>query len=141
MANPSIRGHHGKLSFFENGKPLDVLFITKADVNQDSSFSRAFYVGEALGEGDQTIDGWSGSVDVEVKSGAVDDMIDALITNNLAGVGISDYSMVLTEEYGDGTVRSWAYFDMQFKMSRSQSGQNEKVTKKLDFQASGRVPL
>ena len=141
MANPSIRGHHGKLSFFENGKAVVVLFITKADVNQESSFSRSFYVGEALGEGDQTIDGWSGSVDVEVKGSGVDDIIDALIVNNLAGVGLSDYSMVLTEEYGDGQVKSWAYFDMQFKMSRSQSGQNEKVTKKMDFQAAGRIPL
>lgn len=141
MANPSIRGHHGKLSFFENGAPLALAFLTQAEVTQDSSFSRAMYVGEALPEGDQTIDGWSGSVDVEVKDGQIDDLIDALVTNNLAGVGISDYSMVLTEEYGDGTVRSWAYFDMQFKMGRSQSGQNEKVTKKLDFQASGRVPL
>lgn len=141
MANPSIRGHHGKLSFFENGAPLSILFITQAEVNQDSDFSRSFYVGENLGEGDQTINGWSGSVDVEVKGPEVDEMIDALVTNNLNGVGISDYSMVLTEEYGDGTLKSYAYFDMQFKMSRSQSGQNEKVTKRLEFQASGRVPL
>jgi hypothetical protein len=141
MANPSIRGHKGQFKVFENGQLSNIVDITAASVNQDSSFSRTFYVGRPLPEGDQAIEGWSGSIDLEVKDAAVDEFIDALVTNNLNGIGVSDYTFITVEEYGDGTRKSYVYFDCQFKMSKSQSGLNEKMTKKLDFQASGRQAL
>jgi len=141
MANPSIRGHKGQFKVFENGKLTDIVDITSVDVSQDSSFSRTNYIGRAVPEGDQAIEGWSGSISLEVKDGSVDDFIDGLITNNLNGIGVSDYSFVTTEEYGNGTVRSYAYYDVQWKMSRQQGGLTDKMTKKLDFQASGRIAL
>ncbi len=137
----SIRGHQGTLKFFKNGGEQAIIAITKASVNQDSTFSRAMYVGARLPEGDQTMDGWSGSLDCEVKDSVMDELIDALVTDNLNGIGVADYTMVLQENYGDGQLSSYVYFDMQFKMSKSQGGLNEKITKKLDFQASGRLPL
>lgn len=141
MANPSIRGHQGQFKIFENGELTKIVDITKVDVNQDSSFQRTFYVGRPVPEGDQSVEGWSGSLDLEVKDASVDEFIDALITNNLNGIGVSDYTFVTTELYGDGTAKSYVYGDVQFKMSKSQSGLNEKMTKKLDFQASYRQPL
>lgn len=141
MANPSIRGHKGQFKIFENGQLTGIVDITSVSVNQDSSFSRTMYVGRALPEGDQAIEGWSGSIDLEVKDASVDEFIDALVTNNLNGIGVSDYTFVTTEEYGDGTRKSYVYFDCQFKMSRAQSGLSDKITKKLDFQASGRQAL
>lgn len=141
MAAPSIRGHQGQLKFFENGQLVKIVDLTSIEVNQDSSFQRTFYVGRPVPEGDQTVEGWSGSADAEVKDASIDEFIDALITNNLNGIGISDYSMVTTELYADGTQKSYVYFDMQFKMSKRQSGLNEKMTKRLEFQASGRLPL
>lgn len=141
MANPSIRGHKGQIKIFENGTPVNIVDITSVSVSQDSSFSRTFYVGKPLPEGDQTIEGWSGSCELEVKDAAVDEFIDALITNNLNGIGVSDYSFVTIEEYGDGTRASYVYFDCQWKMSKKQSGLTEKITKTLDFQASGRQRL
>jgi hypothetical protein len=142
MANPSIRGHQASLKFLENGGEIAGLVeTTKMEVSQDSSFSRSFYVGQRIGEGDQTVEGWSGSADFEVKDASVDDLIDALVTNNLNGIGVSDYSFVTTENYGDGVSRSWVYFGLQWKMSRSLGGLNEKVTKRLEFQAAGRLPI
>lgn len=141
MANPSIRGHKGQIKIFENGTPVNIVDITSVSVSQDSSFSRTFYVGKPLPEGDQTVEGWSGSCELEVKDAAVDEFIDALITNNLNGIGVSDYSFVTIEEYGDGTRASYVYFDCQWKMSKKQSGLTEKITKTLDFQASGRQRL
>lgn len=99
------------------------------------------YVGQAVPEGDQAMEGWSGSIDLEVKDAEVDTFIDALTNNNLNGIGVSDYSFLTTENYGDGTTQSYVYFDVQWKMGRRQSGLNEKVTKRLEFQASGRQPL
>lgn len=141
MANPSIRGHKGQFKVFENGQLTNIVDITSVDIAQDSSFSRTFYVGRPVGEGDQSIEGWSGNVSLEVKDDAVDVFIDALTTDNLLGIGVSDYTMVTVEEYGDGTRASYVYFDCQFKMSKNQSGLTEKMTKQLDFQASGRVRL
>lgn len=141
MANPSIRGHKGQFKLFENGQLANIVDITSVSVSQDSSFSRTFYVGRPLPEGDQTVEGWSGSLDLEVKDDSVDAFIDALITNNLNGIGLSDYTFLTVEEYGDGTRASYVYFDVQFKMSKNQSGLNEKLTKSLEFQASGRQRL
>lgn len=141
MANPSIRGHKGSFKIFENGTLTNIVDITAVSVSQDSSFSRTEYVGRPLPEGDQAIQGWSGSIDLEVKDDSVDAFIDALITNNLNGIGVSDYTFLTTEEYGNGTRASYIYFDCQFKMSKSQSGLSEKMTKKLDFQCSGRQRL
>lgn len=141
MANPSIRGHKGQFKVFENGQLTNIVNITSADIAQDSTMSRTFYVGRPLPEGDQSIEGWSGSIEVEVKDAAEDEFIDALITNNLNGIGVSDYTMLTVEEYGDGSRKSYVYFDCQFKLSRRQGGLTEKITKTLEFQASGRTPL
>lgn len=137
----SIRGHQGELKFFQDGELVALVNLMSVEVNQDSTFMRSMYVGNPIPEGDQAIEGWSGNVEAEVKDASIDEFIDALVTNNLNGIGVSDYSMISTERYPDGTLKSYVYFDMQFKMSKSQRGLNEKMTKRLDFQASGRIPL
>ena len=137
----SIRGHNTSIKFLKNGQQVGFANVTKFDVNQDSSFMRSNYVGQALPEGDQSQDGWSGSMDTEVKDAAIDDLIDALVTQNLSGIGVDEVNIVDTERYADGTQRSYVYIDVQAKMSKSQAGSNAKVTKRLDFQASGRIKL
>ena len=141
MVNPSIRGHKGQFKLFENGQLSNIVDITSVSVSQDSSFSRTMYVGRALPEGDQSIEGWSGSIDLEVKDAAVDDLIDALVTNNLNGIGVSDYTFLSIEEYSDGSRRSYVYFDVQWKMSKTNGGLTDKITKSMEFQASGRIKL
>jgi hypothetical protein len=141
MANASIRGHQGQIRFFRDGGDLSVVNLTSVDINQDSSFMRSFYVGQNTPEGDQSIEGWSGSVEAQVKDASIDELIDALVSDNLAGIGVGDYTFIHTENYSDGSTKSYVYFDVQLKMSKRQSGLNEKMTKKLDFQASGRKPL
>lgn len=137
----SIRGHQGQIKFFQDGAQAGFASIRKVTINQDSTFIRSYYVGQAEPEGDQAIEGWSGSVEAEVKSAEIDEFIDALVTNNLNGIGVSDYSFVSTENYADGTTKSYVYYDVQFKMSKDQAGLQEKMVKKLDFQASGRKSL
>lgn len=137
----SIRGHQGKIKLFKAGELADIVDIVSAEVNQESTFSRSFYVGKAIGEGDQTIEGWAGSMDLEVKGPEVDDFIDAIIANNLAGVGVEEITVIMEEHYPDGQIRAYVYYDMQFKMSKRQPNLTEKVTKRLEFQASGRIPL
>ena len=137
----SIRGHMGQFKLFENGAPTKIVDVTSVDISQDSSFSRSYYVGRGEGEGDQSIEGWSGSLECEVKDSSIDDFIDALINSNLIGIGISDYTFITTENYNDGSSSSYVYYGCQFKMSRRQSGLNEKMTKRLEFQADGRKKL
>lgn len=139
--NASIRGHQGQLKFFVDGALAAIANLTKVSIQQKSSFMQSNYVGQPEPEGDQTIEGWEGSMDAEVKDSSIDDMIDALVTNNLNGIGVSDYTLVSTENYADGTSKSWVYYDCQFKMSKEQGGLQEKITKKLDFQCSGRKAL
>ena len=137
----SIRGHQGQIKFFQDGAQVGFASLKKVAINQDSTFQRSYYVGQSEPEGDQAIEGWSGSVEAEVKNAEIDLFIDNLVTNNLNGIGVSDYTFVHTELYADGTTKSYVYYDCQFKMSKDQAGLQEKMTKKLDFQASGRKPL
>lgn len=102
---------------------------------------RSYYVGAPEPESDQAIEGWSGDVEAEVKDANLDEFIDALITNNLNGIGVSDYTFTSTELYADGTTKSYVYYDLVMKMSRKQEGLQAKMTKRLEFQASGRKPL
>lgn len=141
MAGVSIRGHQGQIRFLANGGDTNFVALTKVTLNQDSTFIKSYYVGQSIPEGDQAIEGWSGNVEAEVKDASLDLFIDALITNNLNGIGVADYSMITTENYSDGTTQSYGYFDMQFKMSKDQSGLQAKITKRLDFQAMERRPL
>lgn len=141
MAIPSIRGHQGRIKLFTNGQPAGIINITNFEVNQDSSFLRSNYVGQAVPEGDQDQQGWSGSIDAEVKDDAIDVFIDALVQANLAGIGVDEVTMVLDEFYPNGQIASYVYVDMQFKMSKRNPGQTEKITKRLDFQASLRTRL
>lgn len=138
----SIRGHQGQFKVFQDGALVPKIYnITNVDINQDSTFMRSNYVGQPEPEGDQAIEGWSGSLDMEVKDAGADEFIDALVTSNLAGIGVSDYAFVTTENYADGTSKSYVYYDVQFKTSRKNGGLQEKITKRLEFQASGRKPL
>lgn len=137
----SIRGHQATFKVYENGSEVVIDTITNVSVNQDSNFSRSFYVGAPIPEGDQTIEGWSGSFDLEVKEDRIETFMDALITNNLNGIGVSDYTFITTENYPNGTSASYVYFDCQFSLSKTASGLNEKVTKSVSFQASGRVRI
>lgn len=137
----SIRGHQGSIKFFQDGELLNVANLTNVDINQDSTFMRSRYVGQPIPEGDQSCDGWSGTMDAEVKDAAIDDLIDALVLGNLNGIGVPSFTFTATENYPDGSTRSYVYFDCQFKMAKNQKGQNDKMTKRLEFQASGRLAL
>ena len=138
---PSFRGHQGRFEVYVDGKRQVFDTITKVSVNQDSNFSRAEYVGNPIPEGDQTNNGWSGQIEMEVKDASVDEFIDNLITSNQNGIGYSQIFFIVTESYSDGTNKSYVYSDTQWKMSRDQGGLSDKVTKRLDFQASARQPL
>jgi len=137
----SIRGHLAQVKFFKNGQPMQIVNCTSFEVSQDSSFSRSFYVGAAAPEGDQTVEGWSGSAEFEVKDSAIDDFMDGLITGNLNGVGVDEVTITVQEQYADGQVRAYVYYDIQAKMNHKVGGLQEKLTKRIEFQASGRLSL
>jgi hypothetical protein len=137
----SIRGQQGLFKAYQDGEEQVFDAITRISINQDSTFSRSFYVGNNVPEGDQAIEGWSGQVEAEVKNAAFDEFIDGLVTDNLNGIGVSEYTFIHTEKYADGTSKSYVYFDCQWRLSKENGGLNEKMTKRLDFQASGRIPL
>lgn len=139
--SPSIRGHQALFKAYVNGSELILDTITNVSVNLDSNFSRSMYVGNPLSEGDQSIEGWSGSLDMEVKNDLVEKFIDALITNNMNGIGVADYTFITTEKYPDGSSASYVYVDVQWSLSKSQSGLSDKITKSLSFQASSRIRL
>lgn len=137
----SIRGQMGQLRLLKAGNIVAIVDITKFTVNMDSTFMRTHYAGKAIPEGDQSIDGFSGNIDTEVKDAAMEDFIDAIVTQNYVGVGVEECALVLTETYPDGSDTNYMYNDVQFKYSRDNAGANEKVTKKLDFQAGSRTKL
>ena len=134
----SIRGHNVNIKIFKDGGEVDILTATQFDVNQDANFSRSFDVGRSEGEGDTTYMGFSGSLTLEVKSAALEEMLDDIVQNNLNGIGVSDVTILDTEFYSDGTSKTYVYYGIQLKYSRSVGTMESKVTKKIDWQADGR---
>jgi len=140
MGNPSIKGHQISIEFFQDGKKVVIDTITNVTVNQDSNFTRSQYVGNPIPEGDQTFSGWSGSFDLEVKGPELDELMEAITSQNYNGVGISDLAILETENYSDGRTASFLHMDTQLKLSKTGQG-NQKVTKRLDFQSSFRKKI
>lgn len=137
----TIRGHQARFELYQDDAPVVIDTLTNVQINQDSNFTKSFYVGNPIPEGDQSIEGWSGQFDMEVKSAVIEEFIDALVSNNLNGIGVSEYTFIDTEFYPDGTQKSYVYFDCQFSLNKTKTGLNEKVTKTVNFQAAGRVSL
>lgn len=137
----SIRGHQARFDVYQDGVPQSFDTITNLSINQDSSMTKTFYVGAAIPEGDQSIEGWSGSFDMEVKDSKIDEFLDALISNNLNGIGVSSYFFIATELYPDGTQSTYVYSDCQFSLNKTVAGLNAKVTKSVSFQAMSRVRI
>jgi hypothetical protein len=135
----SIRGHQTAVKFFRNGQLVNLATLTRFEIQMDSSMSKSFYVGSPVPEGDQTIEGWSGSADLEVKGPELDDLMDAIINQNMAGVGVDEITIVDTEMYPDGRSRTYVYSGVRLSTSKSQGGLNEKVTKRLNIQANLRT--
>ena len=137
----AIKGHQTEFRILEDGNIVDIISITKFTRQQDSSFSRSYYVGEKSGRGDQTIEGWSGTIDMETLDAKAEDFIDALMAGNLNGICRKDYALTDTEYYDVGTTRTYMYNDCQIKLSKDNGGLNEKITKKMDWQASSRTKI
>lgn len=137
----AIKGHQGEFRILEDGNIVDIISITKVSLSMDSDMSRSFYVGKKVGVGDQTVLGWSGSLDMEVLDSKAEDFIDGIISGTLNGIGKKDYAFVVSENYDDGSSVSYMFSDCQFKYSREAGGLNEKITKRLEFQASERTKI
>ena len=137
----SIRGHQTRMDLTQDGAPVAIDTITNFSMNQDANFSKSFYVGAAIPEGDTSYEGFSGSFDMEIKNAVIEEFFDAMIANNLAGIGVSDYVLMDTEFFPNGSSTTYAYYDGQFSMSKTAGGSNEKVTKSINFQFSGRTKV
>lgn len=134
----AIKGNMGQFRILEDGNVVDLIEVTKVSVKMDNTMMRSKYVGMSVSVGDQSVDGWSGNFSSEVIDDKIELFFDALISANLAGIGVKDYAFVVTENYPNGTSASYLYSDCQFAYSRENGGFDEKITKSVDFQASFR---
>lgn len=137
----AIRGHQAQFRAYKDGGDLQIINIKSVDVNQVSTFIKSMYVGAKHPVGDQSFEGFEGSLELEVEDATVDEFIDALVTDNLNGIGVGDYSFSITDNYDDGSSKSYVYMDCQWKLGKKIGGLNEKVTQRLEFQAMRREAL
>jgi len=138
MSTPTIRGHQTYIKFFQDGKEQSIDSITDFSVDLESTFMRSKFVGKPIPEGDQSIDGWSGSFNMEVRDSKIESFIDAIVESNLNGIGVTEQYIIDTENYPNGETVSYVYYDVQFSIGKQAKGLDAKVTKSVKFQASGR---
>lgn len=134
----TIRGHQSEVRLLKDGQLVNILHMTKFSAKMDNTMMRSRFVGQSVPMGDQSIDGWSGNAAFEVADDQIEQFIDALVTGNLAGVGVSDYSLIDTEYYADGSSASYLYTDIQWAYSKEVGSFDTKTTKSMDWQASFR---
>ena len=136
---PTIRGHQAFFKLFRNGQQVIIDALTNVSINQEKTIEAYNYVGKAVPETDVMYMGWSGSFEIQVRDSTIEDFIDALITENLNGIGVSDCAFLCTENYPNGTTVTYVYTDCKFGIARQQGGSDSKITKTLDWRAGGRV--
>ena len=141
MPTPTIRGDKVDVRLFENGELKVIGPLTRISINQESNPTRHFYVGNVIPEGDQSISGYSGSLDYEARNRQFNDFFDRMEKAIQTGVAVPSYTMVVTERYNDGTHSIYAYADMQFTFSVDAAGLQEKVMKRVNWQASSRSKI
>ena len=141
MPNPTIRGNSAQIRTIRNGEVINVGPITNFQSSMDSEFFRTFGVGDSVGKSDQAINGWTGRFDLELDNPGLSDFINDMVTENLNGVGLSDYVIVQTFFYSDGQSRSFAFTDCVFRYSENVPTNQGKITASVDFQASRRTEV
>ena len=138
MGGKAIQGRDTQIRLFRNGNLVDIVEINSFNVKQDADFKRSEYVGNSDTEGDVTHKGWSGDFECEVKNSRIDDLIDALIQQNLGRLDIDDMTLQDSENYRDGSRSVYVYYGVQVKYSKSVGSRDDKVKKKIEWQADKR---
>jgi len=137
-SSKAIQGKDTQIRLFRNGTLVNVVEVSNFNVKQDADFTRSSYLGNVPSIGDVNHKGWSGDFEVEVVNAAIDDLIDALITENLSRIDYEEIVIHDQENYRDGTKAAWVYYGIQMRYSKTASGRDEKVKKKIEFQADER---
>ena len=141
MSAKTIQGRDTQIRLFRNGGLVNLIELTQFDAKQDADFKRSEYLGNTGTTGDVVHKGWSGSFECETKDSTIDDLIDALIEENLGRLNIDDMTIQDTENYRDGTKSAWVYYGVQLKYSKTASSRDEKVKKKIEWQADSRKKI
>ena len=143
----SIRGDKGHVRLLINGQPVGWFEIINIDEAEDSQNTETYYCGRKEPETDTLMMGWSGSITGEVKNDAVDLVIQRIRDARKAGVALPQVSMIVYEEYPDGSTggaagATFLYTDVQLTYaSRRAGGMQEKIQKVLNFKAADRRVL
>lgn len=138
MSAKTIQGRDTQIRLFRNGALIDIVEITQFESKEDADFKRSEYLGNTGTVGDTTFKGWSGSMEAETKNATIDDLIDALIEENLGRLNVDDITIQDTENYRDGTKAAWVYYGIQLKYSKNAANRDDKVKKKIEWQADSR---
>lgn len=86
--------------------------------------------------------GWSGSFDLDVTDGTVDNFIAAIETGYYLGQGIQSSTITETVTYPNGAVSQFLYSGVQFTLAEGGTiSGDDKVSQKLDWKASKRIKL
>lgn len=141
MSGKTIQGRDTQIRLFRNGSIVDIVEILSFSMKQDADFKRSEYLGNTETVGDITHKGWSGDFSAESKDSKIDDLIDALIDENLGRLNVDDITIQDTENYRDGTKSAWVYYGIQLKYSKDASSRDEKVKKKVEWQADSRKKI
>lgn len=137
-AGKSIQGRDTQIRLFKSGNLVNIIEILNFNHRQDADFIRGEYLGNTKSVGDTSHKGWSGDFEAEVLDSTIDDLIDALIEQNLERLDIDEISLLEVENYRDGRRAGWVYTGVQLKYSKSVGSRSEKIRKKLEWQADDR---
>jgi uncharacterized protein YkvS len=138
MGGKAIQGRDTQIRLFKNGSLTEIVEINNFNMKQDADFKRSEYLGYTDTIGDISHKGWSGDFECEVTNSKIDDLIDALIEENLNRLDIDEITIMDVENYRDGTKSGWLYYGIQLKYSKAASNRDEKVKKKIEWQADRR---
>ena len=133
----SIRGNRGHLRIIEDGQAVELYEITQFSFREDAQSRKSHYVGQNDPETDKLLDGWSGQLALEVKTGLVDELMQRFNDASDAGVTVPTIVLMLYVEYPNLTSGTYVFSGVTIMYDGyQQSGSQEKITKTISFIAS-----
>ena len=135
----SIHGDKSQLRILEDGQTVDFFTITSFDAREDSQAGKSYYVGEKDPETFKNIMGWSGQLNGEVKSPAIDYLIQRQNDAYRAGVNVPNITIVLVHSYENGSASTDVFLGVTMNYDSIRiGGVNEKTTKSISFEAKSK---
>jgi hypothetical protein len=137
-----IQGRDVTLKLFKDGRVIRGLSATKATYETDGEIRSRALIGARRPSRQAIIYGYKGTIDFDIDNGRHHEVSEFLNNSDLSGVPNVEFAIQLTENYGDGSSKTFRFTNVKLlPNSGNVGGMKEDVTGSFTWEAVDRISL